>query len=262
MCELPNDIIRVICSLSTSFTRSKLCQVNKQYYHVIITLTRDKLSQFYHHHVIRDYHLFILSNKQLSTTYLTDGNIDVDVAKLIWKYKHARLKRCYDILFNAYRCGNIEYINFIQPKIYKLSLKRHQQWNQARLRGAIAGGNVSFVRMLWVNFNSVENFWYAYAYGNVDVIKLIKTFGHFLDAECVSQIYGKKRADVLCYEYNIKPDLFNKNMVIYIATRKRHLPLLKLLIDTGVKFNNHNLQYAKARRCNNEFIQLMLNNTS
>lgn len=260
MCTLPNDIIRVLYKIITPFTRSKLCQINKQYYNVIITLTNTKMNKHRYHGDIRNYHLFILSGKQLLPEYLTDGNIDVDVAKLIWKYRHARLKKCYDILFNAYRCGNIEYINFIQPEIYKLCDKRHAHWNRARLRGAIAGNNTSFVQMLWNGYYN-NNFWYAYECGHVNVVKLIKEkYGCILDDRCISKIYEKKRANVLYYEYTASPNRFNPNMVTYMAIRKKHVLLLKALIDNGIKFSDFDISHTRTYRCNNEFIQLMLDN--
>ena len=247
-------------------TRSKLCQVNKQYYDVIVLPLYD--IKPYLHHCLRNYHLFILHYHHLKyvnitlilhpSTYLNDGTIDIDVAKLIWNYKRPRLKRCYDILFNAYKCGNIEYINFIYPNIYKLCPKRHTQWDDARLRGAIAGGHVTLVNSLWTGENIP--FEYAYECGQVKVIKLLKSYGFKCDYSAIDQAFYRNQVDVIYYEYKNNPNYINILSAKRLAIRKNHLPFIQTLINDGVVFEQFDLSYAKSYHCNKITLNLIQNN--
>lgn len=252
---LPNDIIREIGKLVSSFTRSKLCQINKQYYHVFEQTS--KIISYWDIH--RDYHSFAINNMYLLPKYLTDGNVDIDVAKLIWNRKKPLLNRCYDVIFNAYRCGNQEYINFIVPEIFKLDTKRQSHWREASIRGAIAGGQIYLINEIATNNQSWYNYFkYAYECGQVEIIELFKQYGYKADEKVIEHAYEKNMVNVIYYEYINNSQHLNIKRVTSFALRKCYLPLIKRLIVDGVKFSEHDLNSFKSRHCHNtELIQLI-----
>lgn len=260
--SLPNDIILVICTMISPLTRSKLCQVNKQYYNVIILPLRD--IDGYTYRCVRNYHLFILHYQYIayikqrftSSKYLNDGMIDVDVAKLIWNCKRPRLKRCYDILFNAYKYGNMEYIHFIYPNIYKLCQKRHTQWDNARLRGAIAGGHVALVNKLWNGDRDGKTFEYAYECGQIKVIELLKSYGFKCDDATIAHAFYKNQVDVIYYEYMNNPKYIHIHSAKRLAIRKNHIQFIQTLMNDTV-FDQWDLSYAQSYHCNKTTINLI-----
>lgn len=270
---LPNDIIRVIHDMSTPITCSILCRVNKNYYDVIMEVAHERMKKDLYHDTIRNYHLFVLSQHKnfyhdevrrfyydikLASNYLCDGHIDVDVAKLICNYKLPPINKCYDIVFNAYRCGNVEYIDFITKQICH---KRHHKWHNAKLRGAIAGGHVNLVEKLWVGNEQYEQYnMYAYACGQIEVIKLFKSRGYTVNYEGLRLAMHHYKLNVVIYEYEAVKKVFLLSHILHVTIWKNNILLLKMLIDDGVKFETSDIDVAKQFGCSTEFIQLMMDN--
>lgn len=267
--SLPNDVIRCISALLSPYIRSKLCQVNKQLYAVIMAdlsdAKRKHEREWRYLYPIHDYHMFVSSALSLDRRYLVYGFIDIDLAKLIWRCsKKPRIKQLYDIFFNAAKRGNSEWISFLCFHANQYAGRLALRHNRAMLRGAIAGGHAQTVRELirsrCVSLTS-SDVRYAYTCNRVCIIDVLREYGFcsslkLIDAACMHHC-----ADIIYYEYtNCHEQYWWRDVrysIVDVAICKNHILLLRAMIDSGYKLSVWQLHCAK-KYCHDEIKQLIM----